>query len=248
MNLIHTILNNGYYSHRYNDPDIFLGKILEDLDKEYELIELVVKEFTFFYKDMQTLIRSKSSDPSDDMRKKIWKGKYSYEINLSNRLVFMEYLITNESYEIIFDVPEVEALWDLIVHDPTFQYDQDYFLTWICRKDDQRSTEPTHLIDKRNLSDFFHKIICNHQKLDFINISPEGFVCFATFFRLINLHTKKFSNSRGNQIQVLSLDYEGKDSLWSMFLNCRNEKTIGSIINLLVDCNLKLAPVLEANK
>ena len=248
INLIHSILNNGYSAVRY-DSESSLGHVLKELDMEFDLNNLMINEFADFYRKMSELVRKTKPEPPESDKDNVYIGKYSYRINFQNRLIFLEFLITNEYYDLSLTVEQAARLWDILVLDPIWESDKDAFFAWISRKQEaQKYSEPNLLFPKEVLPEFFEKVVCNHKKLDFFNLNPEGFDCFATFFRLVNEANGKFRILRPKKIQIVNLDYDGKETLWSLFLNCRNDATIPLIVNLLVECNLKLGPNLESKK
>lgn len=248
IHLIHSILTNGYYQHKF-DNEYSLTKILEDLDAKFDLLDLMINEFVDFYKLAGSNIKKSGQEITDEIRSKPWNGKYSYGINFSNRLIFLEYLITNQCYDMFFDVPKIEKLWDLVIMQPNFNFDKDYFFSWVSRKQELlRFPETALLFAKDDLPDFFEKIICNSKKLDFVTLSAEGFDCFSIFFNIVNEQEGKLKTIKSNKLQMLSLDYSGKETLWNMFLECKNEATLLKIVNLLCETNLRLSPMLEENK
>lgn len=248
LHVIHYLLVNTYF-YRNTNSENSLQKILVELDNEYDLVELSITEFAQFHEKMQKIISKLPNSPADSDKEKIYFGKYSYQINFNNRLTFLEYILTNPTYELTLSLKQIETIWDCLALDPIWESDKDYMFSWISRENDvTRTGESTPLIPDALLPEFFEKIICNHKKLDFFSLSPQGFECFSAFFRLINDKKNKIKVSKGKKFKVQNLDYEGKATLWAIFLNCKNEPTIELIVKLLVECNLRLGPSLENKK
>ncbi len=144
-------------------------------------------------------------------------------------------------------VEHFEKLWDCLVLNPIWEADREYFYTWLCRREAPKMSEPIQLVPSSILLEFFGKVISNPKKLDNANLSVEGFECFTNFFRLTNEFQKKFRTNRNGKFVVVDLDYAGRETLWDLFMNCKNEKTIEKIVALIVECIMSLGPNLEAN-
>jgi len=248
INLINSLLSNTFHTHRY-DIENSLGKILEQLDQDYDLIELLITDFEHFHKRMQDIFSKYKSDPTEEEKEKVYFGKYSYTTNSYNRLIFLEYLLTNPSYELGFTLKQLDRLWELFALNPLWESERDFFFDWISRNHESHSYEDySSVIEKEMIPEFFEKILCNHKKLDFINMSPKAFECFQTYFRTVNEIKGNLKTLKGSKFLIYDLAYEGRESLWSIFLNCKNQNTINKVVNLLVSCCLRLAPILEKEK
>jgi len=248
INLLYSILTSCYTYHRF-DHETSLGHILEFLNMRYHLNDLLVDEFVKFQTKMAELVKTAPQAPIEADREKIFVGKYNYQTNFHNRLVFIEYLWTNPSYEFNPQVNHFEKLWDCLVLNPIWQADKEYFYTWIGRKpESNRISDLNPLVPSSILPEFFEKILSNPEKLDNVNLSPEGFDCFTFYFKLINELQKNFKTNRNGKLVVVDLEYAGKDTLWTLFLNCKNEKTTEKIVGLLVECVMSLSSDLEEKK
>lgn len=249
INLIHSILNNQYYTRGYDSTNS-LGAILEQLDEKFGLMELLVGEFEHFYTTVGELVRKNySGDIPEELKDRSLLGKYSYSVNYHNRLIFLTYLVTNQAYELVLTVEQIERLWNLVILNPIWESDREYFFQWLnFRYEGQTYIRPVCVIKKNLMGEFFERILCNHRKLDFVNLSPKGFETFVSHFKALNEQKANFRVDRALKFLVDDLDYEGKETLWTMFLHCRNEKTTKSIINLLVECHLQLGSGLEKKR
>lgn len=247
LNLVYSILNNTYQV-RY-DAENSLATILEQLDTEYDLIELAITEFEDFIKRIRDIFAKRNTDPAPEEKEKVYFGKYTYSINFYNRLVFLEYLLTNQAYELSLTIKQIERLWDLIALNAIFESDRESFLDWISKSHEGHAYgESASVITKEVIPDFFTKILCNHKKFDFINVTPKAFDCFQTYYKVVNEIKGNFKPARGTRFIVVDLDYEGKESLWSLFLNCKNQSTVNKVVSLLVKCHLRLGQNLDKQK
>ena len=250
INLIHSILNTQYYNHKY-DLKSSLSVILEQIDSKYGVIKLLVSELEDFYQKMSEIVKREypQANLTEEMKNRSYLGKYSYLVNLNNRLVFLGYMITNQAYDLSLDITQIERLWDLFTAKPIWESDKEFFFNWISiRYEGQTYVKPVSVISKERLPEFFEKILCNPEKFDFNDISQRAFECFVSYLKAVNEIKGKFRVDRGQKFIVLNLNYFGKDTLWNMFVNCKNEKTTKNILHLMVECNLQLAPSLDKKK
>ena len=248
INLVHSLLSTTFHTHRY-DIENSLGGVLEQLDTEFDIVELLITEFEHFHRRMQEIFSKSKNDPTEEEKEKVYFGKYSYTINFHNRLAFLEYILTNPSYELSFSLKQLDRLWELLALNAIWESDRDYFFNWISKNHESSSYEDfSSVIEKEMIPQFFEKILCNHKKLDFINMSPKAFECFQTYFRTINEIKGNFKTVKGSKFLIYDLAYEGKESLWSIFLNCKNQNTISKVVNVLVSCCLRLGQNLEKEK
>ena len=242
INIIHSILHNNYFNNESS-----LGRILEELDGVFDIIDILVTNMQKYRNLCYDALKNKNY--TEDDKEKAFVGKYSYNINFNNRLIFLEYLITNHGYELYLEEKHIEILWELYVSNPIFDSDRIFFLKWIGRKPEiSRFNESNYLIKKELVPFFFEKILCNHKKFDFINLSIEGFECFSFYFKLINEIQEKFRIIKGNTFLIDDMSFEGKEALWSIFLNCKVPQTIEGCVNLLVECNMKLSDTIADQK
>ena len=249
INLIHSILNGQYYTRGYDSRNS-LGAILEQLDEKFGLMELLVSEFEHFYTQVGEIVRKNNhGDIPEELKDRSLIGKYSYSVNYHNRLIFLNYLVTHQAYELVLTIEQIERLWNLVALNPIWESDRDYFFQWLSfRYEGQTYIRPVCVINKNLMGEFFEKILCNPRKLDFTNLSPKGFDMFVSHFKALNEQRANFRVDRALKFLIDDLDYEGKDALWTIFLHCRNEKTTKSIINLLVECHLQLGSGLEKKR
>ena len=242
INIIHSILHNNYFNNESS-----LGRILQELDEVFDIIDILVKNMQKYQSLVYDALKNKNF--TEDDKEKAYDGKYSYIINFNNRLIFLEYLITNHGYELYLDKKHIGILWDLYVSNPIFESDRIFFLKWIGRKPEiSRFSEPNYMIKKEFAPYFFENILCNHKKFDFINLSFEGFECFSFYFKLINEINEKFKIVKGNKFIIVDMSFEGKEALWSIFLNCKVPQTIEACVNLLVECHMKLGNTIADQK
>ena len=240
INLIHSLFDS--MSHIYRaDIQNSLANSLEAFDTRYDLVELIISEFEDFHRKMVDLTSKRNTDPVEEDKEKVYFGKYSYKINFHNRLTFLEYLVTNSTYQLSLTLKQVERLWDVLALNAIWESDKDFFFSWISRSHESLSYgESSSVITKEVIPDFFEKILCNHKKFDFINVTPKAFECFHIYFKVVNEIKGNFKAGKGSKFVVIDINYEGKESLWSIFLNCKNQSTINRIVALLVNCSLKL--------
>lgn len=249
INLITTLLSTSYKSHSF-DTGYSLSDVLADLDDHFNLEELCLTEFENFQRRMRDIFSKSKSDPTEEERQKVYFGKYNYYTNLYNRFVFLRYIATNKDYGIVLNLQHLDRLWELFALNAIWESDREYFFNWISNNRDssQDSDYYSPIISEDLIPQFFEKILCNHKKLDFINMTPKAFECFQTYFRTVNEIKGNFKKTKGTRFLVYDLAYEGKESLWTIFLNCKNQQTISKVITLLVNCCLKLGPTLEREK
>ena len=249
INLIHSILNGSYYTQKEGAQEP-LGMMLQELNERFDLIELTVSEFEYFYHQMVEGSKKVFSltDLSEDPRTRTYIGKYSFIVNFNNRLVFLAYLLTNQAYDLSLNFNQIERLWDLIVFRPIWEEDREYFYNWLSYKHEGQNFIRRNVISKQLIEEFFKKILCNQTKMDFADLSPNAFECFFTYFKAINEMFGAIRVEKASKFQILDPMFEGKEVLWTMLLNCKNEKTTKSVINLLVECNFQLGSNLERKK
>jgi len=249
INLIHSILNGPYFAHREGSQEP-LKLILEKLNERFDIIELVVSEFEHFYHQMVEASRKVFSltDISEDPRMRTYLGKYSYIVNFNNRLIFLAYLTTNQAYELPLSFNQIERLWNLVVLHPIWDEDREYFFNWLSYKHEGQNFSRVNVVSKQLIEEFFKEILCNQNKMDFVDLSQNAFECFFTYFKVLNEMFGALRVEKASKFQILDPAYEGKEILWAMFFSCKNENTTKSIIDLLVDCNFQLGSNLDRKK
>lgn len=247
INLVHFILNNAYFNTQL-DHENAIGTILKELDKQFSIVESIVADMESYHGKVKAVLSSQKdyNKANIALRDKPLVGKYNYHINFNNRLVFLEFMITYPYYVMSLSEKHIERLWHINVVDALFDFDNVFFLKWISRR--PGTGEPMFVVDKKEVPYFFNEILCNKSKLDYQHLTHDGFFCFDSYFRLINQLDEKFKVGKSSNFKVVDLDFHGKKQLWDMFMVCENRETLDSIVNLIVECHLKLDESLSEKK
>lgn len=249
LTLIYAILKDSYYDTQF-EYENSLKSILKELDTKFGLLELLIAEIESYHARAKKALESSKdyNKANTALRDTALVGKYTYHVNFSNHLEFLEFLISYENYSLDLSEKLVERLWDVFIVDALFNEDQKLFLKWVSPRYNARTGETNFILPKKEAQTFFINILSNKNKLDPENLSPEGFSCFNSYFKVINELEGNIRIGKNAAFKVLNLNYLGKQQLWDLFLTCKNRETLEQIVRLIVECHLKLDDSLEAQK
>lgn len=249
INLAHYILTNTYYNTQLVHENS-LSTILEELDGKFSIVESIISDMEVYQARVKKTLETQKdySKSNTALREKLRVGKYPYHINFNNRLVFLEFMITYPYYEMFLTEKQIERIWSLYNENALFDWDQSCLLKWMGRREMNRYSDSMLILRKKEVPFFFNEILSDKSKFSYENMTQDGFSCFETYFKVINQLENKFRIGKSSNFKVIDLDYIGKNQLWEMFLVCKNRDTLDMIVNLILECQVRIDDSLEEKK
>ena len=169
-------------------------------------------------------------------------GRYSHYQNIEHRLLFIEN-IALQLKKAEFSIDHLKKLWNVLVKKSITDVEKNAFLSWIVKyKESNYGKGKTYIINDNLMKAFFQEVLCNKDQMDgFKNLTYDIYRCFEKYFEILN---EKYDNIElgKNYNKVTKYDdLIGHDVLWSILLNCNNEKVLKEVKTNLVNLHLKIA-------
>lgn len=116
------------------------------------------------------------------------------------------------------------------------------FLKWVLKyKTSSNGKIKNYIFSDALLKSFFNDILCESSQTENFKIfNPDIFACYEKIFEILNEKEENIEVVK-NGFKVLKFqNLIGYDVLWSILLNCPNDKVLRDVKNLIVNINLKV--------
>ena len=199
----------------------------------------------------------------------------SYITNITERLQFVQYLLTNNSSgEITLTYELLSDIWDVIVNNALIPGERDVVYKWVKETAESKSGFPMSIEDLRR---FFKEKMSDNESQDCQRMTKEGFKCFKNVFLVINEKLQKinkvaqsgssssnlyggYSSSYNSKpaednkkeddfdytVNVLPNELEGTNSLWDFILVAEEDVVAEKAIDFLNKLYLHVNHELES--
>jgi len=169
-------------------------------------------------------------------------GKNTHEFYLREFFELLEIILTKSRSNVNLRCENIDALWQMFVQKPNFDYDQDYFVRWVNKSRDKGYQEETFIFSEEERLYFFQKILCNPTYVDFRKMSFGQFRCFQKYFKVINQQNQALRQSHSTFKVVNFKELLGVGHLWDITIQSEVDRTRDEAIDFLVDVHIRQDP------
>ncbi|ELT87807.1 hypothetical protein CAPTEDRAFT_215538 [Capitella teleta] len=193
--------------------------ILQELNKNYEIIKLVTNSLTKFHHC--AVLHAKESNEALSENTFV-DGRYTHQDFVSVHLSFLQFLLQEGILYLHWH--RARDLWDALIASPdACHWDKEMCYEWF--------TKGLADLEPDTQSQLFQKQLLH---IDPTKLTVKGFNCFKSFFESVNQSEQKLKKS-GNSLSVEKTDLAGLDFLWEICLNASDAEITERAVDLLMD-------------
>jgi ubiquitin carboxyl-terminal hydrolase 9/24 len=219
----------GYATNPRGD---FLAKIERDAG---ELVRMLLDEFLRYFE----VARAAAAEVERPFNA-VLQGKHTHRQQITGRLKFLEYLLTNSKGQVSFNIEDFKACWELFTVHSVTPKDTRCFLRWLFKGRDQRL-----LYAGKLLVEIFEEFFVKEESLPAGSLSMTGYRCFERHFLVANFYSRKLE-LKGNLLKSrTSSEVRGYPKLLLIAMSAQDEAVAKSAVHLIVSLHKRLGEGLD---